>query len=180
MGYALSATVDRPYETVLAQVRTALADQGFGILTEIDLKATMKAKLDAELAPQVILGACRPPLALAALQAGPSIGLLLPCNVVVRSTDDQTTVVEALDPYTMVDLTANPARSRALLTAASWVTTSSHCLPSSSMRMTAVSCPWARLRRLVTGPRLPGSSCTITPPRIPSRSLRRSGCPGPR
>jgi uncharacterized protein (DUF302 family) len=108
MGYALSATVDRQYETVLAQVRTALADQGFGILTEIDLKATMKAKLDAELAPQVILGACRPPLALAALQAEPSIGLLLPCNVVVRSTDDQTTVVEALDPHTMVDLTANP------------------------------------------------------------------------
>jgi uncharacterized protein (DUF302 family) len=109
MGYALSATVDRPYETVLAQVRTALADQGFGILTEIDLKATMKAKLDAELAPQVILGACRPPLALAALQAEPSLGLLLPCNVVVRWTDDQTTVVEALDPHTMVDLTANPA-----------------------------------------------------------------------
>ena len=68
----------------------------------------MKAKLDAELAPQVILGACRPPLALAALQAEPSIGLLLPCNVVVRSTDDQTTVVEALDPRTMVDLTVNP------------------------------------------------------------------------
>ena len=108
MGYALSATLDRPYETVLAQVRTALADQGFGILTEIDLKATMKAKLDAELAPQVILGACRPPLALAALQAEPSIGLLLPCNVVVRSTDDQTTVVEALDPHAMVALTANP------------------------------------------------------------------------
>lgn len=108
MGYALSTTVDRPYETVLAQVRTALADQGFGILTEIDLKATMKAKLDAELAPQVILGACRPPLALAALQAEPSIGLLLPCNVVVRSTDDQATVVEALDPHTMVALTANP------------------------------------------------------------------------
>jgi len=108
MGYALSTTVDRPYEAVLARVRTALADQGFGILTEIDLKATMKAKLDAELAPQVILGACRPPLALAALQAEPSIGLLLPCNVVVRSTDDQTTVVEALDPRTMVDLTVNP------------------------------------------------------------------------
>ena len=108
MGYALSATVDRPYETVLAQVRTALADQGFGILTEIDLKATMKAKLDAELAPQVILGACRPSLALAALQAEPSIGLLLPCNVVVRSTDDQATVVEALDPHIMVALTANP------------------------------------------------------------------------
>ena len=109
MGYALSTTVDRPYDMVLAQVRTALADQGFGILTEIDLKATMKAKMDAELAPHVILGACRPPLALAALQAEPSIGLLLPCNVVVRSTDEQTTVVEAVDPQTMVAMTANPA-----------------------------------------------------------------------
>lgn len=109
MGYALSTTIDRPYDTVLAQVRTALADQGFGILTEIDIKATMKAKMDAELAPQVILGACRPPLALAALQAEPSIGLLLPCNVVVRSADDQTTVVEAVDPQTMVAMTANPA-----------------------------------------------------------------------
>ena len=108
MGYALSATVDRPYETVLAQVRTALADQGFGILTEIDLKATMKAKLDAELAPQVILGACRPPLAHAALQAEPSIGLLLPCNVVVREMDDRSTRVEVIDPHTMVALTANP------------------------------------------------------------------------
>jgi uncharacterized protein (DUF302 family) len=109
MGYALSTTIDRPYDTVLTQVRTALADQGFGILTEIDLKATMKAKMDAELAPHVILGACRPLLALAALQAEPSIGLLLPCNVVVRSADDQTTVVEAVDPQTMVAMTANPA-----------------------------------------------------------------------
>ena len=69
----------------------------------------MKAKMDAELAPHVILGACRPPLALAALQAEPSIGLLLPCNVVVRSADEQTTVVEAVDPQTMVAMTANPA-----------------------------------------------------------------------
>ena len=69
----------------------------------------MKAKLDAEVAPQVILGACRPPLALATLHADPSIGLLLPCNVVVRALDETTTVVEAVDPQTMVSMTGNPA-----------------------------------------------------------------------
>ncbi len=108
MSYAISTTVDQPYDAVVTQVRAALEDQGFGILTEIDIQATMKAKLDADVPPQVILGACRPPLALAALQAEPSIGLLLPCNVVVRATGDQTTVVEAVDPQTMVSMTANP------------------------------------------------------------------------
>ena len=78
MGYALSTTVQQPYDTVVPQVRAALDAQGFGILTEIDITATMKAKLDADVPAQVILGACRPPLALAALQAEPSIGLLLP------------------------------------------------------------------------------------------------------
>lgn len=108
MTYALSTTVNQPYEAVVGQVRDTLDQQGFGILTEIDIKSTLKAKLDIDVPPQVILGACRPPLAHAALEAEPSIGLLLPCNVVVRSTDDQTTVVEAVDPQTMVSLTANP------------------------------------------------------------------------
>ncbi|GAA1435959.1 DUF302 domain-containing protein [Microlunatus lacustris] len=109
MSYAITTTVDQPYDTVVAQVRAALADQGFGVLTEIDVQATMKAKLDADIAPQVILGACRPPLALAALQAEPSIGLLLPCNVVVRALNQTTTLVEAADPQTMVSMTDNPA-----------------------------------------------------------------------
>ena len=110
MSYALSATLDLPYGATLGLVRDALADQGFGILTEIDLQATLKKKLGVDIAPQVILGACNPPLAHTALQAEPSIGLLLPCNVVVRSTpDDTTTIVEAIDPQTMVALTANPA-----------------------------------------------------------------------
>ena len=109
MTYAISATIDRPYEAVLAQTRAALSDQGFGILTEIDVAATMKEKLDADVPPQIILGACRPPLALAALQAEPSIGLLLPCNVVVRALDATTTAVEAVDPQTMVSLTDNAA-----------------------------------------------------------------------
>ena len=107
MSYAISTTVKQPYDAVVTQVRAALADQGFGVLTEIDIQATMKAKLDADVAPQVILGACRPPLALAALQAEPSIGLLLPCNVVVRALDETTTAVEAVDPQTMVSMTDN-------------------------------------------------------------------------
>jgi len=109
MSYALSTTLDLPYGACLGQVRDALAAQGFGILTEIDLQATLKKKLGVDIAPQVILGACNPPLAHAALEAEPSIGLLLPCNVVVRSTSEDTTMVEAVDPQTMVALTANPA-----------------------------------------------------------------------
>ncbi len=109
MTYALSTTVRQPYEQAVAATRTALGEQGFGILTEIDIRATMKAKLDVDVAPQVILGACRPPLAHAALQAEPSVGLLLPCNVVVRAVDDNTTVVEAMDPAVMVTLTGNEA-----------------------------------------------------------------------
>jgi len=108
MTYALHTTVSQPYAAVLDQVRTALSEQGFGVLTEIDLQATMKAKLGAGIAPQVILGACRPPLAYAALQAEPSIGLLLPCNVVVRALDETSTAVEAIDPQMMVAMTDNP------------------------------------------------------------------------
>ena len=109
MRYAISTTLDCPYEAAVSQVRAALKDQGFGVLTEIDIKATMKTKMNADVLPQLILGACRPQLALAALQAEPSIGLLLPCNVVVRALDDSSTAVAAVDPQTMVDLTGNPA-----------------------------------------------------------------------
>jgi uncharacterized protein (DUF302 family) len=107
MGYGLTTTVHRDFEETLRATRDALSEQGFGVLTEIDLAATLKAKLDVDTAPQVILGACRPTLAHAALQAEPSVGLLLPCNVVVRSVDDKVTKVEALDPDVMVDLTGN-------------------------------------------------------------------------
>lgn len=108
MSYAITTTVEQPYDTVVEQVRGALSAQGFGILTEIDVQATLKDKLDVDIAPQIILGACNPPLAHAALRAEPSIGLLLPCNVVVRSVDDHTTIVEAVDPQTMVAMTDNP------------------------------------------------------------------------
>ena len=106
MSYTLTRTVERPFAETLEAVRSALQEQGFGILTEIDLQATLKAKIDADIEPQVILGACRPPLAHAAVQAEPSVGVLLPCNVVVRSTEAGT-VVEAMDPGVMVELTGN-------------------------------------------------------------------------
>jgi len=107
--YTLAITLDRPYDATVAAVRSALGDQGFGVLTEIDLKATFKTKLDVDVAPQVILGACRPQLAHQALQVDPSIAAVLPCNVVVRSVDDATTVVEAFDPQVMMSLADQPA-----------------------------------------------------------------------
>ena len=103
----LTTTVDQPFDQTVTAVRDALAGQGFGILTEIDMATTLKNKLDVDIPPQVILGACNPPLAHRALQAEESIGLLLPCNVVVRSAGPHRTVVEALDPQIMVGVTHN-------------------------------------------------------------------------
>jgi uncharacterized protein (DUF302 family) len=100
----LTRTLDRPYDETVAAVRGALGDQGFGVLTEIDLRQTLKEKLDVEVAPQVILGACRPQLARRALEVEPSVGAVLPCNVVVRSLGDSATLVEALDPDAMMAL----------------------------------------------------------------------------
>ncbi len=107
--YTLAITTERPYEETVAAVREQLAEAGFGVLTEIDLKSTLKTKLDVDVAPQVILGACRPQLAHQALQAEPSIAALLPCNVVVRSTGETTTVVEAFDPVMMTSFVAEPS-----------------------------------------------------------------------
>ena len=109
MSYTMSTTVELPYDEAVAATRAALADQGFGILTEIDLAATMKAKLDVDLPPQVILGACRPQLAYQAISVDPSIAAVLPCNVVVRSTSASTTVVEAFDPDAMMGLAGSGA-----------------------------------------------------------------------
>ena len=108
-GYTLARTLALPYAEAVDAVRDALGDQGFGVLTEIDLKATLKAKLDVEIPPQVILGACRPALAYEALRVDPSIAAVLPCNVVVRSVDERTTVVEAFDPDAMMGLADNDA-----------------------------------------------------------------------
>jgi uncharacterized protein (DUF302 family) len=110
VSYTLRATLDRPYDDTVAATRAALAEQGFGILTEIDLRATLKTKLDVDISPEVILGACRPELAHRALALDPAIAAVLPCNVVVRAVDDATTVVEAFDPDAMTRLAGDAFR----------------------------------------------------------------------
>lgn len=101
-GFTLQTTVHQPYDQTVEAVRVQLGKVGFGVLTEIDLQATLKAKLDEDVPPQIILGACRPQLAHQALLANPSVAALLPCNVVVRSVDEQSTMVEAFDPAALV------------------------------------------------------------------------------
>ena len=107
MSYGTSTTLDVPFAEAVTRVRAALKDQGFGVLTEIDVTATLQAKLGEQIEDYVILGACNPPFASRALGIDRSIGLLLPCNVVVRATADGT-IVEALDPQIMATLTGRP------------------------------------------------------------------------
>jgi uncharacterized protein (DUF302 family) len=107
MNYGTTVTTSLGFEEAVEQTRAALAEQGFGVLTEIDVQATLKAKLDQDMEPYLILGACNPQLAHAALEVERDIGLLLPCNVVVRR-EGESTLVQALDPQVMVSL---PGRS---------------------------------------------------------------------
>jgi uncharacterized protein (DUF302 family) len=108
-NYTIGTTVTMPFTATVERVRTALAEEGFGVLTEIDVAATMKAKLGLDVSPQLILGACNPPLAHQALTIEPSVGVFLPCNVVVREVDTGHALVEALDPDSMVAASGSEA-----------------------------------------------------------------------
>ena len=107
MGFALSTVLHTSFDDAVTRTRDALAGQGFGVLTEIDMQATLKAKLGEDMEPYLILGACNPPLAHRAVDVNRQIGLLLPCNVVVRAhpTDEGSVLVEAMDPQVLVDVT---------------------------------------------------------------------------
>jgi uncharacterized protein (DUF302 family) len=107
MKFIRHIEVDLPFESAVEEVRSALGDQGFGVLTEIDVRKTLAEKLDVETSPQVILGACNPRLAHRAMEIDPRVAALLPCNVVVRVHHGHT-VVDALEPAVMATITDNP------------------------------------------------------------------------
>jgi len=106
--YGFGKQVDLDFEAALKKVTEELSKEGFGVLTEIDVQATLKKKLNEDMRPYRILGACNPPLAHRALTAEPSIGLLLPCNVVVRQDDAGKVQVEFMDPNAVLDLVGRP------------------------------------------------------------------------
>ena len=107
MTFTRRADTSLGYDDAVTAIKAALQEQGFGTLTEIDVRATLKTKLDVDTAPQLIIGACNPQLAHRALGADPRVATLLPCNVVVR-VDDGHTIVEALDPQVMATVTGEP------------------------------------------------------------------------
>lgn len=107
MSYAKTVALDLPYDEAVPKVKDAFKAQGFGTLTEIDVRATLAERLGADIEPYVILGACNPELAHRALEVEREIGLLLPCNVVVR-TSEGGTVVQALDPAVIAEVPGTP------------------------------------------------------------------------
>ena len=107
--YGFGTSIPMDFEQAIDVVTEALKQEGFGVLTDIDVQATLKQKLGEDMPSYRILGACNPPLAHRALSAEPSIGLLLPCNVVVRQEDNGTVHVECMDPAAVLDLVDNPA-----------------------------------------------------------------------
>jgi uncharacterized protein (DUF302 family) len=109
MSYYFTTSVAGTIDDVEQKVRAALAAQGFGVLTYIDVQATMKAKLDEDIPPYRILGACNPPFAYRALQAENKIGTMLPCNIVVQQSGEATIEVAAVDPTASMQAVTNPA-----------------------------------------------------------------------
>lgn len=107
--YGQHITISGPFAFAVEKVTAALRNEGFGVLSDIDIQKAMKEKLGVEMPAYRILGACNPPLAHRALQVEPEIGLLLPCNVTVREGEDGKVMVGFLDPQTMVQMTSNPA-----------------------------------------------------------------------
>lgn len=106
--YAFTATTSKSYDEAVTEVTGALQEQGFGVLTEINVSEVLKKKLDIDKRPYLILGACNPVLANQAMEAEPDIGLLLPCNVVVREEEDGSTTVAFMDPSAVLSLVDNP------------------------------------------------------------------------
>jgi uncharacterized protein (DUF302 family) len=106
--YGIGKSVPLPYEQAVERTREALQQEGFGVLTEIDVKATLKKKLDVDFKKYAILGACNPPLAWQGFQAEPDIGLLLPCNVIVYEEDATRSRVAVLDPVVQLGITGRP------------------------------------------------------------------------
>jgi uncharacterized protein (DUF302 family) len=107
MSYYLSRTVPLEFDTTVSRVKEALANEGFGVLTEIDVQATLKAKIGADLQGYRILGACNPALAYQGLQLEDKLGVLLPCNVIVRQAAPGRVEVAAIDPVTSMERTGN-------------------------------------------------------------------------
>ena len=108
MAYYFTKTVARSFDETLAKLTDELKKEGFGILTEIDVKETLKKKLNVDFRRYKILGACNPPLAYQALQAEDKIGILLPCNVIIQETDDGQVEVSAIDPMETMKVVGNP------------------------------------------------------------------------
>ncbi len=109
MGYYISKTISRPFDAVVADLTQRLKEQGFGLLTDIDVQSTLKAKVGADMKKYRILGACNPRFAHDALQIEDKLGVLLPCNIVVRETPDQKVEVASVDPVAAMERTGNPA-----------------------------------------------------------------------